>query len=138
MNLPPQSCMKEAQGRQIEFYSASIAAKVLGDTDKLKQIFINIVRNACEAVTEGEIIKIFCGQSTDSDKVCIQIHNRCEPIPPEFLPMLTEPFYTTKSSGTDLGLAIVKRIFEAHGGVFSIESSASERTTASLRLPINI
>jgi two-component system, sporulation sensor kinase A len=89
--------------------------------DKLKQVIINLVTNACEAVDTGEVITIDLKVS-EKHRVCIQIHNGGTPIPAEVLPQLTKPFFTTKASGTGLGLAIVKRIVEAHGGEFTIES----------------
>ena len=126
--------MPEAQGRHIAFVPGMTAARVQGDQDKLKQVFINIVRNACEAIAEGETVRWIVDCSA-LDQVCIQVHNNGNPIVPEILPRLTEPFYTTKSSGTGLGLAIVKRIVQAHGGVLSIQTTAEEGTTVSVQLP---
>lgn len=126
--------MPEAKGRKIEFYP-SLNVAIKGDKDKLKQVLINIVRNACEAVSEGETVKCFVENNAYYDKVCILVHNCGEPIPPEVLSKLGEPFFSTKASGTGLGLAITKRIVEAHGGEFSINSSAEEGTTVSVRLP---
>jgi PAS domain S-box-containing protein len=117
--------------RQIEFMPAPSPVTVLADKDKLKQVFINLVDNACEAIAEGETIVWQIEPQTD--QVYVRIHNGGDPIPPDLLPKLTKPFYTTKSSGTGLGLAIVKRIIDAHKGDFFIESSA-ERTTVSVRL----
>lgn len=107
-----------------------------GYKDKLKQVFINIVRNACEAVAEGDTVTWAVDNCIHPDQVCIQIHNNGNPIPPDVLPRLTEPFYTTKSSGTGLGLASVKRIVEAHGGELSIRSTAEDGTIVSVQLPI--
>lgn len=127
--------------RQIEFYPPSTQLKVMGDKDKLKQIIINLVRNACEAVSVGETVKIQLEKLENNSKeqkeqVSINICNGGEPIPTEVLPKLTQPFYSTKSSGTGLGLAIVKRIVESHNGELSIKSSAEEGTTISVKLPI--
>lgn len=118
----------------IEFLRAPTPAIVRGDKDKLKQVFINILQNACEAIMEGETVTLAIDNQLDPNHVWIRIHNGGEPIPPEVLPRLTEPFYTTKSNGTGLGLAIVKRIVEAHGGELLIHSSASEGTTVSVCL----
>jgi signal transduction histidine kinase len=128
--------MPEAEGRQIEFSPALMEIKVLGDEDKLKQIAINLVRNACEAIAQGESVKIQLEIPPNSSEICLQIHNQGIPIPPEVLPKLTQPFCTTKPTGTGLGLAIVKRIVDAHGGELSIQSSATEGTTVSVLLPL--
>ncbi len=108
--------------------------KLLGDQSKLKQVFINLITNACEAVETHEPItwKIWREQET----VKVQVHNYGSPIPPEILPKLTKPFFTTKSSGTGLGLPIVKRIVESHQGNFSIQSYQMEGTTITLSFPV--
>jgi PAS domain S-box-containing protein len=122
--------------RRIEFVPAPSPVQVLADKDKLKQVFINLVDNACEAVKEGEIVTWQVNLEAAANQVCIQVHNIGEPIPPEILPKLTKPFYTTKPSGTGLGLAIVRRIVDAHGGELAIASSAAEGTTVSVHLPL--
>jgi signal transduction histidine kinase len=128
--------MPEATGRNIEFLPENTAVKVLGDEDKLKQVLINIVRNASEAIAAGETVKIQLENRLDSNQVCLKIHNGGDPIPPEILSKLTEPFYTTKSTGTGLGLAIVKRIVDAHGGELLIQSSPDTGTIVSVLLPL--
>lgn len=129
--------MPEAHRRTIKFSPALTTVKVVGDEDKLKQVFINIVRNACEAVAEEDIVTWTIDNCITPGQVCIQIHNGGEPIPPDVLPRLTEPFYTTRSSGTGLGLAIVKRIVEAHDGELFIRSTAEDGTTVTVQLPAN-
>ncbi len=127
--------MPEALGRQIEFTPALTTARLLGDPDKLKQILINVVSNACEAVAVGDIVHLAVDNQVVGKRVCLRIHNGGDPIPPEVLPRLTELFYTTKSSGTGLGLAIVKRLIDAHEGELFIQSSEKEGTTVSVCLP---
>jgi PAS domain S-box-containing protein len=128
--------MPTASGRSIQFIPASQSATVLGDRDKLKQVFINLISNACEATSDGEEIVWQVECPTQTHKVCIWVHNKGLPIPPEILPKLTQPFFTTKPSGNGLGLAIVKRIAEAHGGELQIESTAIAGTTMKVYLPL--
>ena len=135
--LGPIRMMPSTMNKRIIFIPASTSVCVMGDKDKLKQIFINLIDNACEAVKEGETITWSVDSEVITQWVDIQIHNGGEPIPPEFLSKLIRPFYTTKSSGTGLGLAIVKRLVEAHGGKLSITSSALEGTIVSVRLPLS-
>jgi signal transduction histidine kinase len=111
-----------AVGKYLNFSANIIPVNILADRDKLKQVLINLVTNACEAVSTGEAISISIEKSEDR-RICISIHNGGTPIPTDILPQLTKPFFTTKASGTGLGLAIVKRIVEAHDGEFGIESS---------------
>jgi signal transduction histidine kinase len=127
--------MPEALERKIEFIPASPTIKILGDKDKLKQVFINIIRNACEAVSPADVIT-WKVDSSLVDKVCIHVHNVGDPIPQEVLSKLTQPFFSTKPSGTGLGLAITKRIVNAHDGELFIQSDAVTGTTVSVQLPV--
>jgi PAS domain S-box-containing protein len=135
--LGPIRMMPSAMNRRIIFIPSLTSVPIMGDKDKLKQIFINLIDNACEAVKEGETITWSVDSAVITQWVNIQIHNGGEPISPELLSKLTKPFYTTKTSGTGLGLAIVKRLVEAHGGKLSITSSASQGTIARVRLPLS-
>ena len=126
--------MPAAVQRQIELVSAAQPIVVSIDRDKLKQIFINLIGNACEAATPGAVVT---WKIEGKDKnVSLQVHNYGSPISPDDIPKLTKPFYTTKASGTGLGLAIVERIVEAHQGELLIESSVDHGTTFSVILPI--
>ena len=128
--------MPVAADRQIKWGPSPITAKVRADRDKLKQVFINLVSNACEAVSSGEIISWRIEQSTDEKQIHVHVHNGGKPIPANVLPNLTKPFFTTKSTGNGLGLAITKRIVEAHGGELLIESSAATGTTVTVSFPL--
>ena len=76
-----------------------------------------------------------CRLTIQGDGVTLQVINGGEPIPPEILPRLTEPFFTTKAEGTGLGLAIVKRLVESHDGFFELTSSAATGTIATAWIP---
>ncbi len=122
--------------RQIKCTFAPAPTRVMGDIDKLKQVFINLIDNACEAVKEGEVIGWQVEPDSSAGQVCIRVQNGGEPVPADVLPKLTKPFYTTKAAGTGLGLAIVKRIVDAHDGELAIASSAEAGTTVCVRLPL--
>ena len=126
--------MPEAQNRQINLTPSSLPVKIMGDRDKLQQVFINVIRNACEAISVEEAVHCKI-EGLQSDRICICVHNGGEPIPSEVLSNLTKPFYSTKPQGTGLGLAIVKRIITAHNGKLSIQSDESG-TVVSIKLPV--
>ena len=123
----------EIKEHLIQLVSLLPSAWVSGDRDKLKQVFINLIRNACEAVPQGETVT--CHIVGNANQICISIHNGGEPISSEVLAKLGTPFFTTKSSGNGLGLAIVRRIVEAHGSKLLIESTKDAGTTVSIQLP---
>ncbi|MCC3576099.1 MAG: GAF domain-containing protein [Microcoleus sp. PH2017_40_RAT_O_B] len=121
-----------ALGKQLEFIPIE-PIYVLVDRDKFKQVIINLIVNACEAIDIGDVITTKLDR-TEHHRVCLQIHNGT-PIPADILPRLTQPFFTTKASGTGLGLAIVKRIVEAHDGEFRIESGEEIGSIVTVKLP---
>ncbi|MCY7274481.1 MAG: GHKL domain-containing protein [Phormidesmis sp. CAN_BIN44] len=127
--------MPEAAERSVELTHLPLEIYILADINKLKQVFINLVRNAFEAIDPGEKVSCEIVSSSHSERVCINIHNRGDLIPPEILAQLTTPFCSTKPSGTGLGLAIVKQIVTAHHGELSINSSTAG-ITVSVQLPI--
>jgi signal transduction histidine kinase len=126
--------MPEAAERSVELTHLLPEIYVLADADKLKQVFINLVRNAFEAIHPGEKVSCEIVSSSHLEHVCINIHNNGDLIPLEILSQLTTPFCSTKPSGTGLGLAIVKRIVTAHGGELTIDSSTAG-ITVSVQLP---
>jgi signal transduction histidine kinase len=128
--------MPEAEGKELKFIPASTQVRILGDKDKVKQVSINLIRNACEAIDPGEVVTCNLEIKNHSDRVCLSVHNGGIPIPAELLPKLTQPFCSGKPGGTGLGLAIVKRIIEAHSGTLSIQSHAITGTTIEVFLPL--
>ncbi len=132
--LPSLKSMPCGEGKQLTFIPSPVPMRILGDRDKLKQVLINLVTNAFEAVSQEEAV-IITVREVIPHRVNLQVHNGGKPIPPEVLSNLTTPFYTTKSQGNGLGLAIVKRIVEAHDGELSIESSSIVGTQVTVKLP---
>lgn len=128
--------MPQMQGRAVRYAGVSGAARVVADSDKLKQVLINLLVNAAEAVTAGETIDLSVSEAADGESACIETHNGGEPIPSNILARLTEPFLTTKHLGSGLGLAIVKRIVDSHGGSLRISSNVQEGTRVSVCLPL--
>lgn len=127
--------LPEAAERNITYVNDSPEVVVMADANKLKQVFLNLFRNAFEAIAPQETVRCSISHSIHSNWICIGIHNGGTPIPPDLLPQLTTPFCSTKPAGTGLGLAISKRIITAHGGELEIISS-SAGTTVTVYLPI--
>ena len=94
----------------------------IGDREKLKQVVINLVMNAIEAMKEGGTltIRVLCGESD----VILEVEDTGPGIEPELIDSVFDPFFTTKEAGTGLGLSIVRKIVDQHGGDVRI---ASER-----------
>jgi signal transduction histidine kinase len=122
--------------RVIQFTANPISTIVSADSDKLKQVFINLITNACEAIAPGETVTWEITHPSKADHLTVKINNGGKPIPPSILEKITTPFFTTKSNGNGLGLAIVKRIVIAHGGQLAITSDATSGTTVTVTLPL--
>ncbi len=106
------------------------------DTDRLRQVLLNLLRNAIEA--NGDDPRgIRLSAHLHGEKVQLELLNGGPAIPENQMERLFEPFYTRKASGSGLGLSIVKRIVEAHGGNVSVNSDA-EGTRVSVALPARI
>lgn len=122
--------------RVIQFSANPSSAIVSADSDKLKQVFINLITNACEAIAPGDTVTWEIIHPSKADYLTVQVNNGGKPIPPSILEKVTTPFFTTKSNGNGLGLAIVKRIVAAHKGKFAITSDANSGTTVTIKLPV--
>lgn len=110
----------------------ALEAAVLGDENQLKQVFINFIKNAIEAMSAGG--KIIIEGITLLDSVHIRIIDQGSGIPPEILERISEPFFTTKEHGTGLGILVCNEIIEEHKGKSNIFSSP-EGTCIEVILP---
>lgn len=130
-----QNITLEKQQR-FELIASETDLEILGDPDRLKQVFLNLANNACEAATANESIRWHLEKNEIARSLIISVTNQGGPIQEEYLPQLFNPFFTTKTHGTGLGLSIVKRIVEAHGGEIAITSSKERGTTVRLLMPL--
>ncbi|MBN2437292.1 MAG: PAS domain-containing sensor histidine kinase, partial [Deltaproteobacteria bacterium] len=103
------------------------------DPDKLKQVFINVISNGCEAMAEGGAITL--SSRLLPDGVEIRISDEGVGIPEEDLQHIFEPFFTTRERGSGLGLSISYKIVRAHDGDISAISRPGKGTTFIIRLP---
>jgi signal transduction histidine kinase len=127
----------EATRIQVTKDYADVIAPVRADEAKLQQVFLSIFKNACEAMTPGGHLHIQVSQHRAGKGLEVQvlIKNDGAPIPDDLVDKVFEPFFTTKRSGIGLGLSIVKKIVEEHGGSIAIGSAPGEGTTVTIRLP---
>jgi len=133
--LDANRSLANARQQSFELKTADGPAKTLADWDRLTQVFLNLLRNATEAAPAHGTVRWEIQDDPLTRTVVINVHNGGDPIPPQTLSRLTEPFFTTKPQGTGLGLSIVKRIVEAHGGDLTVRSAADSGTTVTVALP---
>ena len=110
---------------------------VLANENQLKQVFINIIKNAIEAIearkTEGDI-RIVIAKDVE-DLIMVTITDNGIGMSEAMIKRIFEPFYTTKSSGTGLGMLITNKIIQEHGGMIAIDSKIHCGTTIKIKLP---
>lgn len=116
---------------------ASILSSYPCDSDKIKQVLSNLLKNALEATSEGDFIEIILSiDSTDTDSMLsIQVNNNGEQIPEDEIDSIFLPFITHKVGGTGVGLTLAKRIIKAHMGSIHV-SSTDKLTGFTILLPL--
>ena len=120
----------------------AVETKVLGDPEQLKQVLINLVQNAAEALGTGGTIKLRAVESRIAlggrmrDVAIIEVEDNGTGMPPEVQKRLFDPFFTTKPTGTGLGLSIAARIVEKHGGALRVKTASNHGTTFGVVLPV--
>ncbi|WP_165279948.1 sensor histidine kinase [Paenibacillus protaetiae] len=106
----------------------------VGNADKFKQAVINMIKNSLEATTEGEgWIRIHA--AAERKEIVIHVLDNGEGIDQEAMNKLGEPYFSSKSKGTGLGLMVTFRIIEAMNGTLRFNSTKGEGTAAAIRLP---
>lgn len=110
---------------------------VYGNAGQLKQVFMNIIVNAAEAMHGSGTLTITTSVAPDRNSILIEFTDTGEGIPEENLNRIFEPFFTTKDvgKGTGLGLATSYGIIEEHGGKINVKSKVGEGTTFTIELP---
>jgi two-component system sporulation sensor kinase A len=104
------------------------------EKNQLKQVFLNIIKNAIEAMPDGGQLTIKVMKKT-GNTISVQFLDQGVGISEDRIPSLGEPFYTTKEKGTGLGLMICYKIIENHNGRLTIESKVGEGTKMEIELP---
>jgi PAS domain S-box-containing protein len=108
--------------------------RLLIDAAKIERVFVNLVGNAIDAMSKGGELTITCAEAGEILEV--QFSDTGEGIRDDVMRNLWKPLNTTKSKGMGLGLAICKRIVEAHGGSIEVKSILGKGSTFTIRLPI--
>lgn len=118
----------------------TVETAIQADAHQIKQVLINLVRNAAESIGARGKITLRARKSRlakDGPRaVALEIEDTGGGIPPDVQKRLFDPFFTTKPSGTGLGLSIAARIVEKHGGALEFETQAGRGTTFRVILPI--
>ncbi len=134
--LPLINSQTYARGIKVYVKTDSNIPESLMDAAQIKQLLLNLVQNAVEAISdEGEIwleTKYLINR-----QICLQVVDSGCGIEPDKLDKLCQPFFTTKDTGTGLGLSICQSIVQQHGGKIKVDSKAGVGTVFSVYLPVD-
>jgi hypothetical protein len=126
----------EAQAHNVKVVvdvPASLPA-VNGDPSMLRQAFLNLAINSCQAMPNGGTLRLVCAPASDG-RVEIRIEDTGVGIPPEHLQKIFDLYFTTKDHGTGIGLSMVYRIIQMHDGEIEVQSTPGSGTTFRILLP---
>ena len=126
-------------GKQLEHAHVKVETalnakrSILGSADQLKQVILNLVVNAMEAMPDGGLLNMSTEDA--SDFVILKVRDTGTGIQRDELPQVFDPFFTTKPDGTGLGLSVTYSIIEGHGGQIEVMSEPGVSTQFTVRLP---
>jgi nitrogen fixation/metabolism regulation signal transduction histidine kinase len=126
----------EAVDVQIKYKNTIQNLIVCGDENKLRQVIINLIENAKDAlvkITNPNIIIIIKKQK---NKLILQVEDNGVGVPKDIISKIFEPYVTSKSHGTGLGLPIVLKIIDEHNGTITIKNNKIAGTTVLIKLPL--
>ena len=125
-----------SNGISTELEVAPDLLDVAADQDRLNQVFINLLLNSVQAMEQGGELRITAKNTHEKKTVVIKVHDNGCGIPHENIAQLFYPYFTTKSGGTGIGLAISQKIISDHNGTIRIDSIEDEGTTVTVELPV--
>jgi signal transduction histidine kinase len=125
------------QKRRVEVERAPAGDRPIPDVepDRIRQVFLNMVLNAADAMPEGGHLRIATTRTRDPDGIAVTFTDTGVGIDDETLSHIFEPFYTTRPDGLGLGLYISKTIVDDHGGHIDVQSQPGQGTTFTVWLP---
>lgn len=123
----------ERAGLTVEVTFGDPALPVLADEGQLRQVFLNLIRNAREAMAAGGTLRLWAGLR--DGRIEARVSDTGGGMSAAVKDKLFEPFFTTKQGGTGLGLPLSRQIIEAHGGSISVDSEPGRGTTFLVSLP---
>ncbi|MFP6606338.1 MAG: HAMP domain-containing sensor histidine kinase, partial [Myxococcota bacterium] len=110
-----------------------------GDPERMRRVLVNLVGNALDAVEQGDTpvprLQIMAGENLAGTEVWVRVRDNGPGIHPDVLDKIFNPFFTTKDKGTGLGLALSKKVVDAHGGSMDVESDTEAGTEFVLTFP---
>ncbi|MEE4356485.1 MAG: ATP-binding protein [Desulfococcaceae bacterium] len=125
---------------EVKIERKQVLPEIKGDFEQLKEVLVNLIINACEAMTTSGTIRIkedIISDSKSDIALVIKISDSGPGIDSSMKEKIFEPFFTSKDEGTGLGLSIAMRIIEEHKGLLDLDSEENQGATFTITLPLN-
>lgn len=128
---------KDLTSKKIEYKTVIRTKKnsLMLDRDRMNQILLNLYLNAIEAMASGGKLTVRVLDMESGDRVCFEVSDTGKGINEADIEHIFDPYYTTRNTGTGLGLAVVYKIVETLGGEIAVKSSFGKGTTFSVQIP---
>lgn len=128
------------KGVRINFTLSALEKNIRADKSQLKQVILNLAKNAIEAMSDSEnpLLGISTGYNTETGKMLLIISDNGRGISEDEKLKIGTPFFTTKENGTGLGLSVSYRIIEEHGGSVKVQSDEGKGTTFTISFPTKV
>lgn len=123
-----------AQGVEVNWYPADLPPVAL-DAEMFEKVLLNLMLNAEDAMEAGGTLTLQARAVENGDAVELDVIDTGVGMPPDLAARVFQPFVTTKSGGTGLGLATARKIVQAHGGTIAVQSEPGRGTKFTIRLP---
>jgi two-component system NtrC family sensor kinase len=124
-------------GIEVRRESSSDTVTLEGDENQLRQVFTNLIVNAVQAMEQGGILTLRSFEDTVDGTCRVEIEDTGNGIPPEQIKDIFTPFFTTRETGTGLGLSVSYGIVKNHGGVITVRSEPGAGSLFTVTLPLN-
>ena len=121
---------------QVERRFASELPLVEIDQGRMRQVLLNLFRNAIESMDDHGILTVYTSLCQTVDQVQIRVEDTGCGIEDKTVPHLFDPFFTTKQKGTGIGLALSRQIVAEHGGTIEVDVTKTEGTAFIITLPV--
>lgn len=128
------SAAADASARDVQLeLDADDELRAVVDEHLLRRALLNLVDNATQATRQGGVVRVVVAR--DDDGPFFEVTDQGHGIPDDQLGRIFEPFFTTRATGTGLGLAVVRRFAESHGGTIDVSTAPDEGSVFTIRLP---
>jgi two-component system sensor histidine kinase HydH len=119
----------------VDFTPDASAPRLRLDPERFTQVLLNLFLNAVQAMRQGGVLRVFTREEEDNFRIVVEDNGAG--MSRNVMASIFNPYFTTKASGTGLGLAVAHQIVEGHGGRFSVRSIPGSGSVFTIHIPVD-